>query len=172
MNTITFDKILLKTAFCCMAADGHIDKREIESLKSMCEKSSLFQSFNFEAEINLLVNEINLHGKEFIKSYFELLDECELSNDEELTLIDFAIKTIKADEKVEYTEIKLFKNIRHRLKVSDESILDQYPDIESFLEADITSDITLKKLTTEYLESANFPTFELISNSDPNLSSS
>ena len=30
MDTITFDKLLLKTAFCCMASDGNIDKREIQ----------------------------------------------------------------------------------------------------------------------------------------------
>jgi uncharacterized membrane protein YebE (DUF533 family) len=29
MDTIKFDKLLLKTAFCCMASDGHIDSREI-----------------------------------------------------------------------------------------------------------------------------------------------
>jgi uncharacterized membrane protein YebE (DUF533 family) len=42
MDTITFDKLLLKTAFCCMAADGHIDNREIALIKTMCENSPLF----------------------------------------------------------------------------------------------------------------------------------
>ena len=44
METITFDKLLLKTAFCCMAADGNIDKREVALIKSMCEKSELFKN--------------------------------------------------------------------------------------------------------------------------------
>ncbi|SEB08913.1 hypothetical protein SAMN05660909_05354 [Chitinophaga terrae (ex Kim and Jung 2007)] len=30
MDIITFDKLLLKTAFCCMASDGNIDKRELQ----------------------------------------------------------------------------------------------------------------------------------------------
>jgi uncharacterized membrane protein YebE (DUF533 family) len=41
MDTISFDKLLLKTAFCCMASDGNIDNREIALIKSMCEKFAI-----------------------------------------------------------------------------------------------------------------------------------
>jgi uncharacterized tellurite resistance protein B-like protein len=162
MATISFDKLLLKTAFCCMASDGNIDNREITLIKSMCEKSLLFEDFNFQEEINQLVTKINTAGKEFINNYFELLNKAELSEKEELTLIDFAIQTIKADEQIEYSEIKFFKNIRHRLKTSDENILKVYPDIEMFLEEDIVTESFLEKITKQYLESADLPQFELI----------
>src|SRR5688572_25775348 len=112
MDTITFDKLLLKTAFCCMAADGHIDKREVELIKSMCYRSPLFANFKFEDEINSLVNKINTRGKEFISYYFTLLKETSLTEEEQLLLIDFAVNTIKADEQINYSEIKFFKVIR------------------------------------------------------------
>ena len=163
MDTISFDKLLLKTAFCCMASDGHIDKREIALINTMCEQSPIFDNFNFQEEINSLVNKINTRGKEFISYYFDLLDKSSLSEKEELTLIDFAIHTIKADEQVEYAEIKFFKNIRHRLKVSDDSILAVFPDIEQFLEEDIVTESFLDKITNQYLEAAELPQFELIS---------
>lgn len=163
MDTITFDKLLLKTAFCCMASDGHIDDREIALIKSMCKISPLFENFNFQYEINDLVTKINIRGKEFIKYYFDLLNKSELTEQEELTLIGFAIQTIYADEKVEYSEIKFFKNIRHRLKSSDETILKAYPDIEMFLEEDIVTESFLDKITNQYLEAAELPQFELIS---------
>ena len=134
MDTISFDKLLLKTAFCCMAADGNIDDREISLIKSMCEKSPLFTNFNFKEEINQLVGKINSGGKTFIQYYFDLLKQTQLNEEEELTLIDFAIQTINADEQIEYSEIKFFKNIRHRLNVSDEKILARFPDIEQYLE--------------------------------------
>ena len=73
METISFDKLLLKTAFCCMASDGNIDKREIALIKTMCSNSPLFKDFNFQEEINSLVNKINTRGKEFISYYFDLL---------------------------------------------------------------------------------------------------
>lgn len=166
METIAFDKLLLKTAFCCMASDGNIDKREIALIKSMCETSPLFKDYNFQEEINILVNKINTRGKEFIKYYFELLKETSLTEQEELTLIDFAIQTIKADEQIEYSEIKFFKNIRHRLKISDEKILASFPDIEMFLEEDIETESILDKITSQYLDSAELPQFELIVSSE------
>lgn len=162
MDIITFDKLLLKTAFCCMASDGHIDNREIALIKTMCEKSTLFKDFNFHEEINSLVTKINTGGKEFISSYFELLGKSDLTESEELTLIDFAIQTIKADDQIEYAEIKFFKNIRHRLKVSDDKVLFLFPDTEQFLEEDIVTESFLDKITNQYLEAAELPQFELI----------
>lgn len=162
MDTISFDKLLLKSAFCCMASDGHIDNREIAFIKSMCEQSPLFKDFNFQEEINSLVNKINTRGKEFISYYFDLLEKSSLTEKEELTLIDFSIQTIKADEQIEYSEIKFFKNIRHRLKISDENILAVFPEIEQFLEEDIVTESFLDKITNQYLEMAEFPQFQLI----------
>lgn len=167
METITFDKLLLKTAFFCMAADGNIDKREIEMLKSLCQNLDLSKTSDFQEEVNRLVNGINTDGKQFIKHYLELLNNTNLTQDEELTLINFAIKTIYADEQVEYTEIKFFKNIRHRLKISDENILSVYPDIEQFLEEDIITESFLDKITNQYLETAELPKFnEITLNAD------
>jgi len=163
MEPISFDKLLFKTAFCCMASDGNIDKREIALIKKMCENSILFKDFNFQEEINILVNKINTRGKEFISYYFDLLGKYTLSEKEEMILIDFAIQTIKADDQIEYSEIKFFKNIRHRLNVSDESILAMFPDIEQFLEEDIITESFLDKITKQYLEAAELPQFELIS---------
>jgi len=163
MDTISFDKLLLKTAFCCAASNGTIEPQEITKIKELCEKSILFKDFDFQGEINLLVNKINTRGKEFISYYFDLIKNSTLTEQEELTLIDFAIQTIRADNETDYAEIKFFKNIRHRLKICDENILAVFPDIEQFLEEDIITDSFLDKITSQYLESAELPLFELIS---------
>lgn len=168
MYTITFDNLLLKTAFCCMAADGNIDDREISLIKSMCEKSPLFNNFNFQEEINLLVGKINSGGQTFIQYYFDLLKQSQLNEEEELTLIDFAIQTINADDQIEYSEIKFFKNIRHRLNISDEKILARFPDIEQYLEDDIITDTFLDKITSQYFEISELPQFDLIRIADNN----
>lgn len=162
MDTVTFDKLLLQTAFCCMASDGNIDEREITLINSMCEKSELFKNFNFQEEINQLVVKLNTNGKAFIQRYFDLLKSAQLSEQEELNLIDFAIQTINADEVIEYAEIKFFKNIRHRLKISDEKILAKFPDIENYLEEDIITDNFLDKITRQYFETTELPQFDLI----------
>ncbi len=165
METVTFDRLLLKTAFCCMASDGNIDLREIATIKSICEKSSLFSNFDFQTEINLLIERINKDGKNFIAYYFELLKNTSLSEDEELTILDFAIQTILADEQIEYSEIKFFKNIRYRLKISNDKILEHFTeiqDIEMFLEEDIITDFSLDKITNQYFDVADLAQFDLI----------
>ena len=162
MDTITFDKLLLKTAFCCMACDGNIDSKEIELIKSMCSNSPLFAGYKFTDEINSLVTQLNTTGKDFINNYFELLKATSLTEEEELTLIDFAIKTINADEKIEYAEIKFFKIIRHHLRLSDDIILSKYPEIEYWLEQDIITENYLDKIKSQYLEIVELPQFESI----------
>lgn len=162
MNTIIFDKLLIKTAFCCMASDGNIDKREIELIQSLYQESDLFKELDFQEVLNQLVGEINKNGKMFIQDYFDLLSKSDLTEKEELSLIELAIKTIYADEQVEYSEIKFFKNIRHRLEVNDERILEVFPDIEMFLEEDIITESILDKITKQYLDIAELPQFDLI----------
>ena len=145
-----------------MASDGNIDKREVELIKKMCELSPLFKDFDFNSEINLLLSKINDRGSEFIQYYFDILNNSKFSEQEELTLIDFAIKTINADEIVEYSEIKFFKAIRKCLDISDDKILENYPDIEVFLEEDINIESELDKIVDNYLKSVEIPKFDKI----------
>jgi len=164
MDTIPFNKLLLKTAFCCMASDGRIDEKEINTIKSLYESSDLFKGFNFEEEINLLIHKINDRGTEFIKYYFNLLSESNLSQDEESMLLDFAIQTIHSDGIDDYEEVKFFKNIRHRLTITDEMILEKHPEVEYWLEQDIVKENYLEKIASIYLDTASIPKFKFLSN--------
>lgn len=166
METISFDKLLLKTAFCCMASDGNIDKREVELIRKMCYNSHLFSDFDFGKEIKSLLNKINERGVEFIQHYFDLLNNSNLSQQEELTIIEFAINTINADDVVEYSEVKFFKAIRRCLNISDELILEVFPELDSYLEEDIDTESELNKLVSNYLKSIELPIFEIIKDFD------
>ena len=105
---------------------------------------------------------LNEKGKAFIQYYFETLEKSNLSDQEQLTMIDFAVKTIMADDQIEYYEIKFFKNIRHRLSLSDQQILSTYPELEDYLEADIITDSFLNNITAQFIEESNIPTFSFI----------
>jgi uncharacterized tellurite resistance protein B-like protein len=166
MEKISFDRLLLKTAFCCMASDGNIDKKEVALIKKLCEKSPVFKNFDFKKEINVLVDKLNANGKDFINYYFSLLKDADFTDEEELALIEFAVETIKADEQIEYSEIKFFKAIRHNFKITDEQILAKHDDIEFWLEDDISTVSNIDKLINQYFEVANLPQFELISSND------
>jgi hypothetical protein len=163
MENLEFDKLLLKTAFACMACDGEIDDREITLIKEMHNALKLFGDIDIVSELNSLVEIINKDGKKFIGVYFDELTKSELSNHQELKIIEVAIDTIKADDKIEYSEIKFFKVIRSKLKIDNDSILKSLPEIEDYLEKDIISQTYLLNLQDGYFDDFNLTEFQKIS---------
>jgi uncharacterized tellurite resistance protein B-like protein len=143
-----------------MASDGKIADEEVALIRELCKTAPEFQNVDFEAEINRFVAEINAQGKQFITDYLCSLEDVDLSESETLALLDIAIQVIKTDNVVEYAEIKFFKTIRYRLKISDDRILDslsdKYDDLYLFLGEDIHADTSLEKITQQYLNTVEF----------------
>jgi uncharacterized tellurite resistance protein B-like protein len=166
MEQNDLNKLLLNTAVCCMACDGEIDKKEVDLIKTIFTGEAMYADTDFNEKLNAFVSHLNEKGKEFFKYYFDFLKTSTMTEQEELALIDIAIKTINADEKVEYSEVKFFKVIRHHLKISDEAILAKFPDIEFFLEEDIITDSYLDKITDQFFGATDSHGFEKIKSVD------
>lgn len=130
-------ELYLKTIFCCMACDGEIAKEEVDMVKRLGAEYGIFANVDIEAYLNIWIIAINKNGASFLKNYLNELSEANLSLSEQLFVIDFAIKTIEADERIEYSEIKFFKKVRRRLSISDEKILEKYPNKEDYLLPDV-----------------------------------
>jgi len=120
-----------------MACDGDIAKEEVELIKNIASKQNTFDGINVESTINGYIALINANGTAFLKKYLCELANQKLSDEEQFQIIDFAIQTILADNRIEYSEVKFFKKIRYRLSLTDEQILAVHPDIEDFLLPDI-----------------------------------
>ena len=123
-----------------MACDGEIAESEIKLVKDLTLHSVSFSDIEVETVLNKYVENINRNGQLFISQYLQEIKDAELTDDEALNLIDLAIKTIEADENIEYSEIRFFKKIRSQLDVSDKKILNMLPDKEDFLLPDIIED--------------------------------
>ena len=130
-------ELYLKTIFCCVACDGEIAPQEVKLIRKLCTESKLFEGLDVESYINHWIADINKKGHNFLNSFLEGLSDIDISDEEQLKLVDLAILSIEADSKIEYSEIKFFKKIRSKLSVSDEQILAQHPDKGSFLLPDI-----------------------------------
>lgn len=169
MDTKQFNKLLLKTAFSCMACDGDIDKREVKLIKQLQKEHKTFGEIDINAELDTLLLAINKDGQQFLKAYFNELTSAELTEANELKLIEVAIDTIKADEKVEYSEIKFFKVIRSKLKIDNEPILEKHPDFEDYLEQDIITDSYLSRLQDDFFDTHIANEFDLISKIDDDI---
>jgi uncharacterized tellurite resistance protein B-like protein len=169
METLHFNKLLLKTAFSCMACDGDIDKREVKLIKQLQKERKTFGEIDINTELDTLLLAINKDGHQFLKGYFNELTNSEMTEANELKLIEVAIDTIKADEKVEYSEIKFFKVIRSKLKIDNEPILEKHPDFEDYLEQDIITDSYLSRLQDDFFDTHISNEFELISEIDDDI---
>jgi uncharacterized tellurite resistance protein B-like protein len=152
-----------------MACDGDIDKLEIKLIKKLQKENNLFGDIDINTELDNLLLAINNDGQQFLKNYFDELSTSHLTESNELKLIEVAIDTIKADKKIEYSEIKFFKIIRSKLKINNEPILEKHPDFEDYLEQDIITDSYLSRLQEDFFDTHISNQFELISKIDNNI---
>ena len=157
------NELLLRTAFACMSCDGDIASEEVTLIKQMSKEKHLFGDIDIDKELDELVNEINLKGKAFLKQYLSSLTEAALTEEQELKVADVAVQTIRADNKIEYSEIKFFKVLRSNLKdVTDETLLEKIEGIdESFLAQDIRADYL--QMYDNYFNTIEMPKFEILS---------
>lgn len=138
---MNISEIYLLTAFVCSACDGDIAPKELALVKDWSDKSNLFGDIDVEAKLNEYVESINKYGNRFINEFLLLLEESELSLDEQREIVRIAIEMIEADGLILYSEVKFFKRLRACLNITDEEILAILPDKEDYLLPDIkTSD--------------------------------
>lgn len=99
---------------------------------------------------NNYVDEIHRQGRKFLDEYLSELTESKLTEEQELTIVKLSIETIEADNKIEYSEVSFFKEIRCRLHVSDEAILKAIPGCEDYLLPDIRTNSILTDLNLSF----------------------
>lgn len=184
METQDFEKLLIKSAFSCMVCDGEIDINEMDLIKSLFRSSSFQATTNIDDLLNQFITEINSQGNDFLRLFLKELRIAVLTEEEELKLIDFCLKTIYSDFEVKYNEIKFFKIIRSKLKVSNETILEKFPtkdifleksfeiikeklpSVEQFLEEDIVTEKYIDRLKDDFFSNSVLPQFETIKSFD------
>lgn len=169
MEQQEFNSLLLKTAFSCMACDGDIDMREVKLLKELSNEKKEFGDIDINSELDALLLAINHDGHKFLKDYFSELTTSQLTEEDQLKIVEVAIDTIKADDKVEYSEIKFFKVIRSKLSISNDKILKLHPDFEEYLEQDVISDSYLARLQDDFFDTHVAAEFEPIHTLDQNI---
>ena len=131
------NELFLKTAFCFMACDGEIANEEIKLIRKLADNSDLFKGINVSELLNIYVDEINTNGETFLRNFLYDLSKLDLSQEIEIQIIKTAFQAIEADNNIEYSEISFFKKLRDKLKITDENILNEFPDKEDYLLPDI-----------------------------------
>jgi uncharacterized tellurite resistance protein B-like protein len=173
MEKNQFKRILFKTAFCCMACDGHIDDREIKEMEGMNRNTIYFEDVDLSVELEGLVNQFQKKGKKTVEELFEQLKKTDLNTVQELLLLEVALRMINADEVIDENEKKFLRFLRSKLKVHDETLLDRFGKISYLFDVDYKESLTKVKTPEELLESMTLPKIDemkLIEFSDQNKS--
>ena len=98
---MTKEELYLKTVFCYIACDGDITTEEVDMIRDLCAKTSIFHGVDSEKYLNSWVTEINEQGRMFLQSYLKELKSVELNETEQLLLVLLAFKAIEADNRIE-----------------------------------------------------------------------
>lgn len=154
-----FNELLLRTAFACMACDGDIAQEEVDLIKKLDKEEHLFGDIKIGNELEVLIKEINEQGKRFLKKYLDMIEGYQLNEEDSLRVLDVAVKTIKADNIIKYSEIKFFKVIKANLNASDETILEKIDGIDDMWVAQDIIDYA--SLYQSYFENIELPEFDI-----------
>lgn len=134
------NELYLKTLFCCSACDGVIAPDEVDLVKDLSFNDPIFENLDIEKTLNKYVEQINKQGNIFLKDFLNEIANAALTDDEQIKLFRLAIKMIEADNQILYSEVKFIKKIRSNLTISDNFILDSFPESEEYLQPDIIID--------------------------------
>lgn len=128
MKNKDFKKILFRSAFAVMACDGEIAESEVVEIKEMLQNSLYFDGLDHEVELQSAFEDMKENGLQFIQNFFQILKTSDLSERQELQMIEVLIKMIHADDKVDENELIFMHNIRSSLSIlSDAKIMINFP---------------------------------------------
>jgi len=157
MDKNGFKKLLFKVAFCTMACDGYIDKREIEELKVMDKKTSFFEAIDLSEELKQLIKDIDNKGTKVIEDLFSCLRETKLNPIQELLVLEVALRIINADNKHDENEIKFIHLLRSKLELHDETINDRFGALDILHTNEYSKNIMGSITETKFVKSIKLP---------------
>lgn len=128
MKATDFQKLLFKAAITTTAVDGEIHQDEISEIKNIAESTAYFLDFDYEEILEQTVFEVKSKGKAYINQFLTELKTIELSEKQELKLIEVLLRVIEADKVIENNEVEFLQLVKSRLKTSDETLISLFPN--------------------------------------------
>lgn len=157
MEKVEFKTLLFRVAFCTMACDGHIDKKEIEEMKAMGKSTSFFNDVNLSEELLSLIQGLESVGAKVIVDLFKVLRSENLNPVQELLVLEVALRIAIADGRHDDNEIKFLRHLRAKLEIDDKTIVDRFGDLDILSTSGYTNYVLTAKQDASYAKSVTFP---------------
>ena len=127
MKTNEFQKILFRAAVLVMACDNEIHNDEITEIKNIANQTAYFLDFDYENELNKILEEIQGKEKQAISDFMRLLPNLPMKEKHKKAILYVVIKIILADNKIDDNELQFLKSIKENINIDDETVFKEFP---------------------------------------------
>jgi len=152
MKNQDFKHFLFKSAVMAMACDGEIAESEIEEIKSIVANEIYFIGYDLEEQLKSNIDNIKANGKNAVNQYLQEIVSSDLSQHQEVLLIEVLLRMIEADDVVLESEIKFLQMAKSKLKIDEQTLIVKFPkqidylmDFNNYgLHEEFTDEISIK----------------------------
>lgn len=133
MKNIAFKNFLFKSAVMAMACDGDIAEEEINEIKNIVVNEIYFMGYDYEESLKRNIEDIKVNGRNAINQYLNEIVTNDLNEPQEILLIEVLLRIIRADKKVEESELKFLQMAKSKLKTDDQTLIVKFPNQIDYL---------------------------------------
>ena len=134
MEKEKFTRNLIKIAFCSMACDSEIDKSELDKMNEIVEKDFYFKGHSLSKEINLLKTDFDKKGQILVENILNEQLFLDYSESQRIIIIEVSIGIIKADKRLEKSEINFINQLISNLKIPSDIIKLRFGNWDSLVD--------------------------------------
>jgi len=127
MKNQEFKDFLFKSAIMAMACDGDIAETEIEEIKAIVANEIYFIGYDYEEPLKSNIQNIKTNGKTALNQYLKEIETNNLSENQEILLVEVLLRIIEADNDVQTSEIKFLQMAKAKLKLDDQTLIVKFP---------------------------------------------
>lgn len=127
MKNSEFKDFLFKSAVIAMACDGNIAEEEINEIKTIVANEIYFMGYEFEEQLRKNIEAIKINGKTAVNQFLQEITNNDLTEHQELLLIEVLLKIIQADTKFEENELRFLHMTKSKLKTDEKTLIVKFP---------------------------------------------
>ena len=110
-----------------MACDGDISDEEVNEIKNIVANEIYFMGYDFEEPLKSNIENIKANGKGTINLYLQEIGTNNLTEHQEILLIEVLLRIIEADNNVQTSELKFLQMAKAKLKVDEQTLIVKFP---------------------------------------------
>lgn len=126
MERKEFIEVLLEVAFASMVCDGDIAPEEEQYLRDIEKGDFYLKEFDMSEKLDELNTAWVLHGLNLCDKIVNSTYKLELSEDQKIVIMDFAIGIVRSDGVMQQAEIEFINTLMRNIKISADIVQMRY----------------------------------------------